>query len=83
MLFYQDDRVSIYNSDVLKRDIFSADSFDLTVTSPPYNVGIEYNSNDDTITYEDYLKWTKEWLNNLLYWTKDTGRLCLNIPLDK
>ena len=40
MLFYQDDRVSIYNGDVLKRDIFSADSFDLTVTSPPYNVRI-------------------------------------------
>ncbi len=83
MLFYSDKKISIYNSDILEKELFNPDSFDLTVTSPPYNVGIEYNSNDDTITYEKYLSWTKNWLENLLYWTKDTGRLCLNIPLDK
>jgi site-specific DNA-methyltransferase (adenine-specific) len=83
MLFYSNDKISIYNDDILKRDMFQPNSFDLTVTSPPYNVGIEYNSNDDTITYEEYLIWTQKWLENLLYWTKDTGRLCLNIPLDK
>ncbi len=82
MLYYQNNKISIYNEDVLKRDLFSKNSFDLTVTSPPYNVGIEYNSNDDTINYDDYLQWSKEWLDNLLYWTKETGRLCLNIPLD-
>ncbi len=82
MLYYQNNKISIYNEDVLKRDLFSKNSFDLTVTSSPYNVGIEYNSNDDTINYDDYLQWSKEWLDNLLYWTKETGRLCLNIPLD-
>ena len=82
MLYYQNNKISIYNEDVLKKDLFSKNSFDLTVTSPPYNVGIEYNSNDDTINYDDYLQWSKEWLDNLLYWTKETGRLCLNIPLD-
>lgn len=83
MLFYKDNNISIYNGDVLERDLFLANSFDLTVTSPPYNVGIEYNSSNDTITYEEYLQWTEKWLKNLFYWTKDTGRLCLNIPLDK
>ncbi len=83
MLYYKDDKIAIYNDDVLKKDLFEKDSFDLTITSPPYNVGIEYNSSDDTITYKNYLNWTEEWLNNLLYWTKNTGRLCLNIPLDK
>lgn len=83
MLFYRDNRVSIYNSDIAKKELFKLNSFDLTITSPPYNVGIEYSSNDDTISYEEYLKWTQQWLKNLLYWTKDTGRLCLNIPLDK
>jgi site-specific DNA-methyltransferase (adenine-specific) len=58
-------------------------SIHLMVTSPPYNVGIKYNSTDDTITYEDYLLFSEKWLSNCLKWTKPTGRLCLNIPLDK
>jgi len=83
MLYYKDEKISIYNGDVLEKKLFEKESFDLTITSPPYNVGIEYSSNDDTISYEEYLDFTKRWLKNLLFWTKDTGRLCLNIPLDK
>ena len=33
--------------------------------------------------YESYLNFTTKWLTNTYNWTKDTGRLCLNIPLDK
>ena len=57
--------------------------FDLTITSPPYNVGLDYNGVDDTISYESYLDFTEKWLRNVHKWTADTGRLCLNIPLDK
>jgi len=35
-------------------------SIDLIVTSPPYNVGIDYENSDDTISYEEYLKWTEK-----------------------
>lgn len=76
-------RYKILNNDTLDKSILSKESVDLTVTSPPYNVGIDYNSNDDSITYQDYLKFTEQWLDNVYYWTQDTGRLCLNIPLDK
>ena len=73
----------IYNGDVLNIDNFSANNFDLTITSPPYNVGIEYNANDDTISYKEYLNFSRKWMENIFYWTKDSGRLCLNIALDK
>ncbi|CAI2190303.1 14187_t:CDS:2 [Funneliformis geosporum] len=58
-------------------------TIDLIITSPPYNVGIEYGSNKDNLTYEKYLKFSKTWLKNCYLWIKPTGRLCLNVPLDK
>jgi site-specific DNA-methyltransferase (adenine-specific) len=42
-----------------------------------------YNSNNDALTYEEYLQFSKKWLQNVYDWTKSTGRLCLNVPLDK
>jgi len=53
--------IEIINDDFLKVNIPKA-SIDLIVTSPPYNVGILYNSHNDTISYEEYLKWSKRWL---------------------
>ena len=60
-------------------------SVDLTVTSPPYNLGMAYSGDgaDDEIEYKDYLKFTKDWLANCYAWTRPTGRLCLNVGLDK
>ena len=29
----------------------------LAITSPPYNLGLEYDSHNDKMPYEDYLKW--------------------------
>jgi site-specific DNA-methyltransferase (adenine-specific) len=69
--------------DTLDIDLFQDEFIDLTVTSPPYNVDIKYGSNKDDLDYDDYLKFTSKWLTNVYQWTKSTGRLCLNIPLDK
>lgn len=57
-------------------------SIDLVVTSPPYNLGIQYRDNNDALTYSDYIEFNATWLSNVLYWLKDDGRLCLNVPLD-
>jgi site-specific DNA-methyltransferase (adenine-specific) len=73
----------IYLADVLSTDVVAPASIDLIVTSPPYNVDIDYTSNDDAISYADYLIFTKNWLTRCFDWLKDDGRLCLNIPLDK
>ena len=67
----------------LQRDVLDPESIHLTVTSPPYNVGIAYKSHGDDGDYKAYLDFTESWLSNVYYWTQDTGRLCLNIPLDK
>ena len=81
--YYQSNGLYIYNDDFLKTDCIDNGSIDLIVTSPPYNVGIDYNSHQDTMIYEDYLSFTKEWIKKCYRLAKLDGRFCLNIPLDK
>ncbi len=59
------------------------DSVDLVVTSPPYNVDIDYGAHDDAQSYASYLEFSRRWLGRCFEWLRDDGRLCLNIPLDK
>jgi len=83
--YFQDAQraATIYNADFLKLNAIPAESIDLTVTSPPYNVDINYNSSKDDGSYADYLKFTRDWLARCYELTKNDGRICLNIPLDK
>lgn len=55
---------------------------DITVTSPPYNLDKQYDNSSDNSPYGDYLSWCGAWLNKLYDITSETGRLCLNVPLD-
>ena len=55
---------------------------DLIVTSPPYNVGIDYESHNDRMNMEDYLIFTKEWLTESFRVLKDDGRIAVNIPYE-
>lgn len=73
----------LFNADSTDSNLFARPFIDLTVTSPPYNVGMPYESGDESLNYPEYLDFTKKWLSNVYDWTKDSGRLCLNIPLDK
>src|SRR3989344_5615056 len=54
-------------------------SIHLAITSPPYNVGKNYDSHNDEMAYSDYLTW----LNKVWMETKRVlipgGRFCLNI----
>lgn len=81
--FFGERGVYIINEDVCKSDLFTSEFIDLIVTSPPYNVGIDYDSNDDTLSYEDYLDFSREWIQNCYEWSKPHARMLLNIPLDK
>ncbi len=70
--------------DATDMSLFDADVFQLTVTSPPYNVGLAYGEDvDDGGSYEEYLAFSRKWLANCFRWTAPRGRLCMNIPLDK
>jgi site-specific DNA-methyltransferase (adenine-specific) len=75
--------LKIINDNVLTTKYISNKSIDLIVTSPPYNVDIEYNSHNDKLSYRDYLNFSKNWLSRCFEWLKEDGRFCLNIPLDK
>lgn len=80
---YRDKRIVLFQGDALKSDTFEKEFIDLIVTSPPYNVGIEYNSNNDELTYEQYLEFTEKWISNCYNWSKPQARFLLNVPLDK
>ena len=81
--FYHDEFIEIINKNVLTTRAIPKESIDLIVTSPPYNVDIEYNSNDDSLSYDDYLTFSQKWFSRCFNWLKSDGRFCLNIPLDK
>lgn len=80
---FKHDDLTIYNTDILKIGKIPKSSIDLIITSPPYNVDINYNSNKDDLSYEEYLEFTEKWIKKCYELARDDGRFCLNIPLDK
>jgi len=57
-------------------------TIDLIVTSPPYGVGIEYDTHNDDVDFEEYKIFSKEWLTEAYRVLKDDGRIALNIPYE-
>lgn len=83
VLYYQKDNITILNDDILKTSAIEPGSVDLVVTSPPYNVDIQYDSHKDDVSYADYLEFSEKWMARCYDFLKDDGRFCLNVPLDK
>jgi len=81
--FFNNGQVIIINEDIFTTKKIAAESIDLIITSPPYNVDIKYSSHNDQLTYDEYLAFSKRWMKRCFTWLKDDGRFCLNIPLDK
>lgn len=48
----------------------------LSITSPPYNIGKEY---EDILPLEDYLNWCGDWAKELFRVTNKTGAFWLNL----
>jgi len=75
--FYQTDGVQIYCGDSLKELAkLPGGSISLTVTSPPYNIGKEYET---VIAHEHYLNWTKAWIEKVYEATAPNGAFWLNL----
>ena len=53
-------------------------SIDLVVTSPPYNLGIKYDSYSDDLPLDEYYDWCADWLIECYRVLKPDGRICLN-----
>lgn len=63
----------------LGMDAMPPGSVDVVVTSPPYNLGVQYGVYDDTVDRESYLDWLVQWavkVNRVLH---PRGSLFLNI----
>jgi site-specific DNA-methyltransferase (adenine-specific) len=56
-----------------------AHSVDVIVTSPPYNIGIEYGRYQDTLSRSDYLEWTNTWIIAASRVLSPEGSLFLNV----
>ena len=54
-------------------------SIHIIVTSPPYNIGIKYNSHKDNMPFEDYLNWMEEFGRMCRRVLKENGSLFFNI----
>ncbi len=72
--------IKLIKSDLLQTDFSVLPPINLVVTSPPYNVGIEYDKHVDTMTYPEYLVWCEKWLQMMFDAMADDGRICINIP---
>ncbi len=75
--------LTLWQGDVLSLEVIPSDSIDLIVTSPPYNVDIQYGAHRDNLSYAEYLEFSRTWLERCFSFLREDGRLCLNIPLDK
>jgi len=75
--YYADDRSMIFCVDTLDaQNLLPSEMFDLVITSPPYNIGKEYES---VLPVEDYVKWTDRWITDTCRLLNDHGSLLLNL----
>jgi site-specific DNA-methyltransferase (adenine-specific) len=64
---------------VLGMQELAAESVDLVVTSPPYNLGIKYRKYEDTRSREEYLTWSVQWAAEVKRILKPEGSFFLNL----
>lgn len=73
----------VINGDCIKVMSEMSESFvDLIVTSPPYGVGIAYDSFDDDMEFDQYKVFSANWLREAYRVLKDDGRIAINIPYE-
>ena len=60
-------------------DVLGPGRISAIVTSPPYNLGVEYRSYRDRLPRSDYLKWTARWVEAAAKSLAPEGSLFLNV----
>lgn len=75
--YFQASNCLIYNLDCLEAMHYLPDeSIHLTVTSPPYNIGKEY---EKPLQLDKYLNWCEQWIAQVHRLTLPNGALWLNL----
>lgn len=71
---------NIYNIDCIQgMKLMEENSVDLILTSPPYNLNINYSDYQDKQPIEVYFDWCREWIEECYRILKPGGRFCLQI----
>lgn len=74
---FEAENVAIYNMDCLTgMKELPASLINLTVTSPPYNIGKEY---EEISHISDYISWCEKWMKEIYRVTKENGSFWLNV----
>lgn len=75
---------TIFNEDCITgmRSRLPDGSIDLIVTSPPYNVGIQYDAWDDRQSWSSYYDFMQRWISEAHRVLKPDGRIVVNIPYE-
>jgi adenine-specific DNA-methyltransferase len=75
--YFQASNCLIYNLDCLEAmTILPDESINLTVTSPPYNIGKEY---ENLLPLDDYINWCEQWIKEVYRLTLCDGAFWLNL----
>jgi len=81
--YYETDNGILYCGDCLEiMKTFREGSIDLILTSPPYNVGIDYKNWNDKLSVNEYFNFVKNFLKEFKRILKEDGRFAINIPYD-
>lgn len=54
-------------------------SIDLVFADPPFNIGINYDTYNDNLTYQGYYDWSEKWIRETFRVLKDNGSIYIAI----
>jgi adenine-specific DNA-methyltransferase len=75
--YWSNDSVAFYTGDCLEiLSRLQEPAFDLTVTSPPYNIGKEY---EQPLPLSEYVAWCGKWMTRIHEITENDGAFWLNV----
>lgn len=72
-------KIHLYDCIKAMNTLIEPNSIDIIITSPPYNIGVKYNSYKDDKEFNDYLKWMNEFGKACKRVLKNNGSLFFNI----
>ena len=66
----------VINDDCIKKiKEMKAESVDIIICDPPYNIGKDFGNNSDKQNMDVYLKWCDEWIKECIRVLKPKGTL--------
>lgn len=75
--FYENESVALFQGDCIELlKCVPSETFDLTVTSPPYNIGKEY---EEVMSSSEFVNWCEKWISHIYDATTKRGSFWLNL----